>query len=229
MAAAERRTRSGRGDAPRLPEQPASGRAPPRSREGATRRRSVPTSKESRRALWATGPPCSWRAHAITGIVAGAMLSSDSGEEAALLYIRAGDPSSGPLSCRRSTTRMVAACSPRCRWSRQRRASACVMISGFVFKSPVFYATTSTPSSRARRSSRRSASGRAACRVASRSESERRASASRASALTWRRQAPSRCAASRSRRPRSTSASGRRWRPPSSAPSRPRSWCSSRG
>lgn len=98
-------------------------------------------SKEPRRALWATGTAIFVAGHAITGIVAGAMLSSDDDDaHDALLFI----PVLGPIIWAPVETPLDTA-DGRGLFAGMSIVTAAqgvgmaLMIAGFVFKQPVFY------------------------------------------------------------------------------------------
>jgi hypothetical protein len=98
-------------------------------------------SKEPRRALWASGTAIFVAGHAITGIVAGAMLSSDEDDaHDALLYIPVLGPILwAPVETPLDTSTGRGLFAGMSIVTAAQGVGLALMISGFVFKQPVFY------------------------------------------------------------------------------------------
>lgn len=97
-------------------------------------------SKEPRRALWASGTAIFVAGHAITGIVAGAMLSADGEDHDALLYIPVLGPIIwSPIESPLDTSDGRGLFAGMSLVTAAQGVGLALMISGFVFKQPVFF------------------------------------------------------------------------------------------
>lgn len=98
------------------------------------------TSKEARRALWASGTAIFVAGHAITGIVAGAMLAGSGDSEHALLYIPVLGPIIwSPVISPLDTSDGRGLFAGMSLVTAAQGVGLALLISGFVFKQPVFF------------------------------------------------------------------------------------------
>ncbi|MBL8741466.1 MAG: hypothetical protein JNK04_10245 [Myxococcales bacterium] len=97
-------------------------------------------SKEPRRALWATGTAIFVAGHAITGLVAGAMIAGGGEEHDALLYIPVLGPIIwAPVESPLDTSDGRGLFAGMSLVTAAQGVGLALLISGFVFKQPVFY------------------------------------------------------------------------------------------
>jgi hypothetical protein len=97
-------------------------------------------SKEPRKALWASGTAIFVAGHAITGVVAGAMLSAGGEEHDALLYIPVLGPIIwSPIESPLDTSDGRGLFAGMSLVTAAQGVGLALMISGFVFKQPVFF------------------------------------------------------------------------------------------